>query len=303
MGTKFQCYSYQCKEEQKKEFKIDIDEAKGSINSFPKKNSSISDSQKQHNIQNKIFKKCSDTKITNQNIQRKDSISLFDKKYIREDEKNKIKFTLSDLINFFQLITKLDYELIEKNNEISIELRSNGSCFDKNIPIIHIEFAINKHACSKIKTIKDIAALMLNSQNKLNIDQTIKSINTIENKCNNIAIHHTIYKGNFLMSERELIDKKIFFTSNNLHYYFASSIPDQLFPLKNDIQRIHCFFMFIIIQNTSSDFIFNVYKQADEKLKITKAMMKKTIPQKITDIKNNLNNNSIPFDNNINILP
>jgi hypothetical protein len=302
MGTQSHCYSYQHKEEQNKEFKTDIDKARGQSNSFPKKNSSTNNSKLQHHTQNQIFKKYSNKKITHQNIQRKNSIFLFDKKYIRDDEKNKIKFTVSDLINFIQSIKALDYELIEKNNDISIELHSNGSCFNENIPIIHIEFAINKNGHPKIKTIKDIAALMMNSQNKLNIDQTIKSINTIENKCNNIAIHHTIYKGNFLMSERELIDKKIFFTSNDLYYYFASSIPDQLIPLKNGIQRINCFFMFIIIKNTSDDFIFNVYKQADEKLKITRAMMKKTIPQKITDIKNNLNNNSIPFDNNVNIL-
>lgn len=213
----------------------------------------------------------------------------FDSKYIREDEVTHISsFTEQALLDFLSKIKDLPFEQVSNKDGIILELCSSGSCFTKDIPIMHVKYPINKQLFQKTPTPNDIMKTLFDPEQKMKNNANLKSCKLIE-KCGDDAhVQISVSKGNFFISERETIDKHLTFEYDGVYYHFSSSIPDELFPIDEKVVRVTNHFSCVFIKEETDYFDFEMYSQTDMKIKVPPAMMKSMMPKKMKEFQDNL---------------
>ena len=106
---------------------------------------------------------------------------------------------------------------------------------------------------------------MFDAEIRLSYDKGIKEWKIFEKEENYIVFRGWFHSPIFLVSERDLIDKRIFFNKNGKYYSFASSIENYQSPQDNVI-RIHNYLNALILSEDQDNFYFNCYNQMDAKV-------------------------------------
>jgi len=154
---------------------------------------------------------------------------LFEDKLIRSDEKNIITFTRDSLINFIDLLNNYeDFEKIYDKNNLILYSR-------KGTPL-NTEFLLGKsiytipisHFKENI-TIKEMVDKIYNPEERTKWDESIKQFKILENFEDSTVIRNWLYSPIFLISERDLVDKRTDFYHNDMYYNISTSVPDDVF--------------------------------------------------------------------------
>lgn len=221
----------------------------------------------------------------------------FDTKYIRSDEVTHISsFTKEGLLDFVNSIKASPFELTSDKDGIILELCSSGSCFTGETPILHVKYPINKSLFNKPPSVNDIIKALFDPEQRVKSNANLKSCKVIDNCGNDATVQMSVTKGNFIISERETIDKHVTFEHDGVYYHYSSSIPDELTPIDEKIVRVMNYFSCVIIKEDTDSFGFEMYSQTDMKIKIPPAMMKGMLPKKMKEFQDNLikSINSLP---------
>jgi hypothetical protein len=182
------------------------------------------------NIKNKKLREVNDNKtetevttlITNINTVK----LLFEEKLIRNDEKDIITFTKDSLINFFYLLNNYeDYDKIFDKNNLILYSRKGTPLNSEfllgksiySIPISHFNENI---------TIKEMVDKIYTPEQRTKWDESIKQFKILESCEDSTVIRNWLYSPIFLISERDLVDKRTDFYHDDIYYNISTSVPD-----------------------------------------------------------------------------
>jgi hypothetical protein len=125
-------------------------------------------------------------------------------------------------------------------------------------------------------------------EQRLKSNTNLKSCTVIDNCGEHASVQQSVTKGNFILSERETIEKHVSFEHDGTYYHYSSSVPDELTPIDEKVVRVANYFSCVIITNNTDNFGFEMYSQTDMKIKFPPAMMKSMLPKKMKEFQDNL---------------
>ena len=206
--------------------------------------------------------------------------SFFPSMYIREDEKNYINFNEEFIINFISELSQKNF--VNKYNDSNLKLSLLSS--DK-IPVIRSEIIFKKILFKKeIPTIEDLASCILVPEKRLKVDKNFKEFKVLKKINENTVITRMVSTCQLTMiSEKELIEKRTYFFDNGVFYYFCSSIPDEIYPEKNKIQRAFNYFGTMVIKEDIENFYIDTFNKIDTKTKIPEVLIIMSYPMKMKE--------------------
>ncbi len=106
----------------------------------------------------------------------------------------------------------------------------------------------------------------------------------IENVEENIDIVKKIsVKQMNIIPEKEFYNKRIYFLNEGIMYYFTSSIPDSIYPPKDENYRGINYFEIIVIKEDNNNFLFDIFQQIDIKMSIPNTVLILNLPEKLND--------------------
>ena len=212
-----------------------------------------------------------------------DSLLLFDRKYIRDDEINVIKYTKEGIFAFIKKIQNLDYITKSEKNLIKISI-SQKSDLTSLIPIIRCEIILPKSRFINPPPILDIARINFSPEERLKWDKDIKSYEIINKISSDTSINKIITQKQILIiSEREFYNKRCEFMDDGIYYSFSTSIPDDIFPLKSEILRVKNYFTIFVISHDINNYYFDSISQIDFKSSMNIDLMIGPLPLKTKD--------------------
>jgi len=210
--------------------------------------------------------------------------SFFPLMYIREDEKNYFQFNHEFIINFISELSQKDF--INKYNDRSLILSIlNKRETSDNIPVIRSEIIFKKSLFKKeTPTLESLASCILIPEKRLKIDKNFREFKILKKINNNTVISKMVSTAQLTMiSELEFLEKRTYFFDNGVFYYFCSSIPDDIYPKNNDMERALNYFGIMVIKEDIENFYIDTFNKVDIKMNIPEVLIIMSFPMKMKE--------------------
>ena len=162
-----------------------------------------------------------------------DDSEVFNKNWYSDIEKDKIMYSKRSII---ALIKKeyspnnKDFKIIYDQSPLMISIKSNGSFITDQNQLTKIVYTSQKSEYPENTSLRMIAKYMLNENERNKWDKSIKSYKIIEGseegkeiKC---IIHNWMKSPLFLVSERDIVEKRYDFFHEGIFYSVESSVND-----------------------------------------------------------------------------
>lgn len=110
---------------------------------------------------------------------------------------------------------------------------------------------------------------MYNPEVRLSWDKGIKGLEIVDKADNEFCYisHTTIPSPMFLVSERDLVEKKMIFTRDGICYNFATSVEDSFIESSKDVVRCTTLLGLTVLVEDEDCFYFMCFSQCDVKVK------------------------------------
>ena len=206
--------------------------------------------------------------------------SFFPSIYIREDEKNYFQFNEDFIINFISELSQKNFINKYDDNNLKLSILSSD-----NIPVLRSEIIFKKILFKKeIPTIEALASCILLPEKRLKVDKNYKEFKILKKITENTVITRMVSTSLLTMiSEKELIEKRTYFFDNGVFYYFCSSIPDEIYPQKNKIQRAFNYYGTMVIKEDVENFYIDTFNKIDIKGNIPEVLIVMSFPMKMKE--------------------
>ena len=196
-------------------------------------------------------------------------------------EKNMI-FTKSNLIEQFDKFWNLDkYKKIWDKDNLIIEIRSEGSEINNEFHLIKILYRQNKSAFKENFDIQTLIDFLYIPSLRLKWDKFLKKLEVLDGNIEfNYVISSLAKPPVFLMSQRESVEKRFIFKGKEGKsiYVMSSSVPDNLFPDKDDVVKITNFINYYKLVDEGDFIEFYSLNQTDFKMPIPQFLINVTLP-------------------------
>ena len=213
---------------------------------------------------------------------------IFDLKYIREDELNKIKFTKEGLTDLIESLRRREYTQKFEDETIKISILDD-SILTSDFMVIRCEAQIPKEKFSPLsKSLSDIINGIFDKEKRLKWDNNMKEIEILENINSHTIIVKTVTNKVLIVNSREMIEKRYEWYDNNIYYNYSSSIPDDIYSPLEDPVRVLSYIAINILWENESNFYLDSINQYDIKMSIPQSMMLLSLPMKMKDFINKL---------------
>jgi len=205
-------------------------------------------------------------------------------KYIRQDEKNKIKYTKHGILDFIKYLTNLEYSTKFESGGYKIAIRDSSE-LSKDTLLIRYSASINKNLF--LKGAPNIIEMLDGIKNpekntKWNIYNKEYIILKRINENVDIVKKVTVKQFN-IIPEKEYYNKRLFFYNEDMAYYFTSSIPDNIYPVVDKNFRALNYLEAFVIKEDNYSFIFDIFQQLDIKMSIPQAILMVNLPEKLKE--------------------
>jgi hypothetical protein len=205
-------------------------------------------------------------------------------KYIRSDEKNKIKYTKQGILDFINYLTNLEYSTKYESDGYKISIRDSSE-LSKDTLLIRYSAIINKNLFLKgTPNVIEMLDAIKNPENntKWNIYNKEFIILKRINENADIVKKITVKQIN-IIPEKEYYNKRIFFYNEGIAYYFTSSIPDNIYPVKDENFRALNYLETFVIKEDNYSFLFDIFQQLDIKMSIQPTILMINLPEKLKE--------------------
>ena len=201
---------------------------------------------------------------------------------IRPDEKNKIKFTKDELIDYINNLQNLVYPVIyDDNSTIKISKR-NFTELSEKVPLIRIELKKPKLYFTQAPSIQQMARAITNPQYRKKWDKTIKEYKILGKIKKDSEIIKTITNKHLsVISEKEFYDKRVGIFKDNIYYLFSSSIPDENYPRNISYDTAKNYMSIIVIKEDEDNFYFDCFIQVDINIKLHMEFIESNVLNKV----------------------
>ena len=247
-----------------------------------------------------------------------DNSDIFDKKWYSDIEKDKMIFSkrsIIALINHTFEDKNQEFKEIYSKPPLIISIKSTGSFITDQFQVIKNIYTTNKSSFPKNTSLKMISKYMINTKERNSWDDQIKLYEVIEGsekgkevKC---ILHNWMKSPIFLVSERDIVEKRYDFFHNRRFYSFESSVNDDYIPLEEDVTRINDIFFIQEIYEDNENIVFRTMTQMNAKVNLPQTLINATLPGKILNffegvinaMNNDFDEGKLVFeDNNGNII-
>ena len=192
------------------------------------------------------------------------------------------KFTKKNFIDLFNKFWNLDnYKKVWDKDNLIIEIRSEGTEIKNEINIIKISYRQLKKEFNENADIEILLDFLYEPSLRILWDKVLKNIEVLEgNKKTNYIISTWAKSPVFFMSERESLEKRFIYKNpeENAIYIMSSSIPDELFPPKDNVVRIINYCNYYKLIDEGEYIGFYSLNQTDFKMPIPQFLINVTLP-------------------------
>jgi hypothetical protein len=218
-----------------------------------------------------------------------DDTEVFDKKWYNNLEKDKIIYSKRSIIAMlnkaFDPNNKQFKETYGKH-PLFISIKSDGSFISDEFQVTKSLYIASKSELPKNTSIKMLSRYMVNTKERNGWDQQIKEYSIIEGseegkevKC---VLHNWMKSPMFLVSERDIIEKRYDFFYKGAFFNFESSVNEDYYHLEEGVTRIIDIICIQEIHEENDNFIFRNITQMDAKVSLPQAIINTTLSGKLT---------------------
>ena len=218
-----------------------------------------------------------------------DDSDVFDKKWYSDLEKDKIIYSKRSIIAMEKEAfdpKNQDYKVIYNKPPIIISIKE-GSFITDEFQVRKSVYLVNKNELPKNTSIRMISKYMLNTKERSSWDTQLKQYQVIEGseegkeiKC---ILHNWMKSPMFLVSERDIVEKRFDFFYEGKLYSCESSVNDDYIPLEEDVTRIIDIICIQTIFEENENIVFRVLTQMDAKVSLPQALVNTTLSGKLTN--------------------
>ena len=195
-------------------------------------------------------------------------LSLVPMNLIRPEEKNKIKFTKDDLLEFIKNLQNLVFPVIHTDNNIKISKR-NYTDINEKMPLIRVEIVKHKIYFTEVPTIQQMITAITNPELRKKWDKNIKEYKIIGKLKRDSEIIRTVTNKQLsVIPEKEFYDKRVGFLMDNIYYLFSSSVPDEAYPSISNYDRAKNYICIMVIKEDDDNFYIDCFNQIDVNINI-----------------------------------
>ena len=218
-----------------------------------------------------------------------DGSDVFDQKWYSDLEKDKIIYSKRSIIAMeneaFDPKNK-DFKEIYNKPPILISIK-DGSFITEQFQVRKSVYTVNKNEFPKNTSIRMISKYMLNTKERGSWDTQLKQYQVIEGseegkeiKC---ILHNWMKSPMFLVSERDIVEKRFDFFYEGKLYSCESSVNDDYIPMEEDVTRIIDIICIQTIFEENENIVFRVLTQVDAKISLPQALVNTTLSGKLTN--------------------
>jgi len=194
--------------------------------------------------------------------------SLIPTNMIRPEEKNKIKFTKDDLVEFIKNLQNLVFPVIYSDNSIKISKR-NYTDINEKIPLIRVEIVKHKIYFNEVPSIEQMIKAITVPELRKKWDKNIKEYRIVGKLKKDSEIIRTVTNKQLsIIPEKEFYDKRVGFLMDNIYYLFSSSIPDGIYPSNTNYDRAKNYMCIMVIKEDDDNVYIDCFNQIDVNINI-----------------------------------
>lgn len=119
-------------------------------------------------------------------------------------------------------------EIKTKHPGLDIRIRKSGSCLTKNIYCVKGIYKLPKQELEPGMTLQFMMNLIYMPELRLSWDEGYKELVKLEGDNQVYIIKSWLKSPMFIISERDVIDKRVEFFKDNIYYNFCSSVNDNV---------------------------------------------------------------------------
>ena len=247
-----------------------------------------------------------------------DSTDVFDKKWYSDLEKDKIIYSKRSIIAFIKsCFDEKNTEFIQLYNKdpLIIAINSNGIFLSNEFQVVRSIYTVNKSIYPPKTSIRMIAKYLNFIKERSSWDTQLKSYKIIEGTENGsevkCIVHNWLKSPMFLVSERDIIDKRYEFFYDGKFYSCESSVNDDYYPLEENVTRINDIISIEELYEENENIVLKAITQMNTKVSLPQAIVNATLAKKLLDfykgladaMNNEFENGKLVFeDNNGNII-
>ena len=195
-------------------------------------------------------------------------LSLIPTNMIRQEEKNKIKFTKNDLVEYIKNLQNLVFPVIYSDNSIKISKR-NYTDINEKIPLIRVEIVKHKIYFTEVPTIQQMIKAITIPELRKKWDKNIKEYKIVGKlKRDSEIIRSVTNKQLSIIPEKEFYDKRVGFLMDNIYYLFSSAVPDSMYPSNTLYDRAKNYMSIMVIKEDDDNFYIDCFNQIDVNINI-----------------------------------
>ena len=242
-----------------------------------------------------------------------DGKEVFDKKWYSDLEKDKIIYSKRSIVAFLKsLFDDKNNEFVELYNKdpLSIYVNSKGTFLSNEFQLVRSIYTINKNIYPPKTSIRMIAKYLNFIKERSSWDKQLKSYKIIEGseKGNEVKciVQNWLKSPMFLVSERDIIDKRYEFFYEGKFYSCESSVNDDYYPLDKNVTRINDIISIEELYEENDNIVLKAITQMNTKVSLPQAIINATLSTKLLDfykgladaMNNDYKNSKLIFEDN-----
>ena len=224
-----------------------------------------------------------------------DGTEVFEKNLYNDFEKNKIIYSKRSIIAFINAAfddKNKEFKELYNKDPLKISIKSTGSFISDKFQLVRSIYTVNKNIYPPNTSIRMISKYLTYIKERSSWDTQLKSYKIIEGseegkevKC---IVHSWLKSPMFLVSERDLVDKRYEFYHEGRFYSCQSSVNDDYYPLQDNVIRINDILFIEELYEENDNIILKAITQMDTKVNLPQAVVNVTLSNKLLDFFNGL---------------
>ena len=219
-----------------------------------------------------------------------DNTEIFDKKWYSDIEKDKIiysKRSIIAMINEAYDSKNEDFKEAYNKPPLFLAIKSSGSFITDEFQVAKNIYTVSKTSLPPNTSLKMLSKYMLSVKERNTWDPQLKLYEIVEGseegkeiKC---ILHNWMKSPMFLISQRDIVEKRFDFFHEGRFISYESSVNDDYIPLEEDVTRINDIICIQEIYEENENFIFRALNQVNAKVNLPQAIINMTLSGKLLD--------------------
>ena len=207
--------------------------------------------------------------------------TFFPSNSIRQEEKDKIKFTKIGILEYITNMQDLVFPLLFEENGIKISKR-NYTEINGNLPLYRFEITKHKSFFTQVPSIDSMLNAMINPELRKKWDKNMKEYKIVEKLKKNADIIRVVTSKQLaIIPEKEFYDKRVSFSDGGNLYLFSSSVPEINYVNATNLDRGINYICALVIKEDEDNFYFDCFNQIDVNINIPVEFIESNLLNKV----------------------